>query len=153
VYRTPLDAGSDAWLAVNAGASWAAGRARGCRHHQIDGRRIPVRGAARACAGSISPRCAKARAAPPTTSRSRASSTRCCSAASRRFDRQRDDAARRFVNLVDELYDRHVNLVCTAAAAPMALYAGTRLVGAFERTASRLIEMQSTAYLAHEHGG
>ena len=60
---------------------------------------------------------------------------------------------RRFVHLVDELYDRHVNLVCTADAAPMALYAGERLVAAFERTASRLVEMQSTDYLAHEHGG
>ena len=61
--------------------------------------------------------------------------------------------ARRFVHRGDELYDRHVNLVCTAEAAPMDLYAGERLVAAFERTASRLVEMQSTAYLAHEHGG
>lgn len=68
-----------------------------------------------------------------------------------RFDALRDDAARRFVNLIDELYDRHVNLVCTAAAEPMALYAGDALSGAFERTASRLIEMQSTDYLAHPH--
>jgi cell division protein ZapE len=35
----------------------------------------------------------------------------------------------------------------------MALYAGERLIAAFERTASRLVEMQSTDYLAHEHGG
>ena len=70
-----------------------------------------------------------------------------------RLDGSRDDAARRFVHLVDELYDRHVNLVCTADAQPMALYAGERLVAAFERTASRLVEMQSTDYLAHEHGG
>ena len=34
------------------------------------------------------------------------------------FDARHDDAARRFVTLVDELYDRHVNLVCTAAAPP-----------------------------------
>lgn len=62
-----------------------------------------------------------------------------------------DDAARRFVTLVDELYDRHVNLVCTADAAPPALYVGQRLVAAFERTASRLIEMRSAQYLALEH--
>ena len=67
------------------------------------------------------------------------------------FDRLNEDAARRFVNLIDELYDRHVNLVCTAAAAPTALYDGTRLQGAFERTASRLIEMQSAEYLATPH--
>ena len=56
-------------------------------------------------------------------------------------------------HLIDELYDRHVNLVCTAAAAPPGLYTGHRLVGAFERTASRLIEMRSAEYLALEHRG
>ena len=70
-----------------------------------------------------------------------------------RMDGDRDDAARRFVHLIDELYDRHVNLVCTADAAPAALYAGERLAAAFERTASRLVEMQSTDYLALEHLG
>src|SRR5690606_22695171 len=63
----------------------------------------------------------------------------------------RDDPARRFVHPVAELSDRHVNLVCTADAAPMALYSGERLVGAFERTSSRLVEMQSADYLAPEH--
>ncbi len=66
---------------------------------------------------------------------------------------QQDDATRRFVTLVDELYDRHVNLICTAAAAPPALYCGDRLRSAFERTASRLTEMQSAGYLALEHRG
>jgi len=63
----------------------------------------------------------------------------------------RDDAARRFVHLVDELYDNQVNLVCTADAGPMGLYTGERLVAAFERTASRLVEMQSADYLAGAH--
>ena len=67
------------------------------------------------------------------------------------FDAERDDAARRFVTLIDELYDRNVNLVCTAAAAPAALYVGERLAGAFERTASRLTEMQAAEYLASAH--
>src|SRR5690606_39261667 len=70
-----------------------------------------------------------------------------------RMDGSNDDPARRFVHLVDELYDRQVNLVCTAAAAPPGLYTGSRLVGAFERTASRLIEMQSAEYLALPHRG
>ena len=69
------------------------------------------------------------------------------------FDAGNEDAARRFVNLVDEFYDRQVTLVCTAAAAPVALYRGSRLAGAFERTASRLIEMQSAEYLARTHRG
>jgi cell division protein ZapE len=67
------------------------------------------------------------------------------------FDAGNEDAAQRFVHLIDELYDRHVNLVCTAANPPMALYSGLRLRGAFERTASRLTEMQSTDYLLHPH--
>jgi cell division protein ZapE len=51
------------------------------------------------------------------------------------------------------LYDRHVNLVCTADAPPPTLYVGERLAGAFERTASRLIEMQSAEFLSLEHRG
>jgi cell division protein ZapE len=64
---------------------------------------------------------------------------------------QNDDAARRFVALVDEFYDRGVKLVVGAAAPPTALYAGERLRAAFERTSSRLIEMRSRDYLAREH--
>jgi cell division protein ZapE len=67
------------------------------------------------------------------------------------MDARRDDAARRFVTFIDEAYDRNVKLVCTAAAPPHALYGGERLAGAVERTASRLIEMQSSDYLARHH--
>ncbi|HEX7381864.1 MAG TPA: cell division protein ZapE [Nevskiaceae bacterium] len=65
-----------------------------------------------------------------------------------RFDASREAAARRFINLVDELYDRGVKLVVTAAAPPARLYAGKRLSFEFERTASRLLEMQSREYLS-----
>jgi cell division protein ZapE len=67
------------------------------------------------------------------------------------FDAAHEDEARRFIALVDELYDRNVNLVLSAAAAPQALYRGTRLGELFARTASRLTEMQSEEYLAREH--
>lgn len=67
------------------------------------------------------------------------------------FDADHEDEARRFVALVDELYDRNVNLVLSASAAPPALYRGTRVAALFERTASRLAEMQSAEYLARAH--
>jgi cell division protein ZapE len=68
-----------------------------------------------------------------------------------RFDRGNEDPARRFVHFVDEIYDRHVNLLLSAAADPLSLYQGDRLEREFERTSSRLIEMQSAEYLALEH--
>ncbi|HEX5960479.1 MAG TPA: cell division protein ZapE [Rhodanobacteraceae bacterium] len=59
-----------------------------------------------------------------------------------------EDAAQRFVHLVDELYDRRVKLAVTAQAPLVELYDGKRLRGEFARTISRLIEMQSREYLA-----
>jgi cell division protein ZapE len=67
------------------------------------------------------------------------------------FDERADDAARRFVALVDEFYDRGVDLVISAAAPPQGLYRGERLKFEFRRATSRLIEMQSEEYLARQH--
>ncbi|MCS4502988.1 cell division protein ZapE [Arhodomonas aquaeolei] len=67
------------------------------------------------------------------------------------FDRDSEDDARRFINLVDEFYDRGVKLICSAADEPDSLYRGHRLGFEFERTASRLTEMQSRSYLALPH--
>jgi cell division protein ZapE len=62
-----------------------------------------------------------------------------------------EDAARRFIELIDEFYDRGINLVVSAAAPVIDLYDGERLRAQFARTESRLIEMQSEDYLAREH--
>ncbi|MCG7531820.1 AFG1 family ATPase [Psychrobium sp. MM17-31] len=57
-----------------------------------------------------------------------------------------DDCARRFIALVDEFYDRNKLLVIDAPCAIGALYRGGRVTKAFERTVSRLTQMQSQAY-------
>ncbi len=62
-----------------------------------------------------------------------------------------EDAARRFVNLVDEFYDRGVKLIIAADVAQPALYLGEKSRFEFLRTQSRLTEMQSQEYLARPH--
>lgn len=68
-----------------------------------------------------------------------------------RFGIGNDDAARRFIHLVDEFYDRRVKLVLSAEVSVLALYSEGRLAFEFERTISRLQEMQSEEYLALQH--
>ena len=62
-----------------------------------------------------------------------------------------DDQARRFINLVDEFYDRNVKLILSAEAWPDSLYQSSRLSEEFRRTVSRLNEMQSLEYLEKQH--
>ncbi|MEZ5463478.1 cell division protein ZapE [Dokdonella sp.] len=69
------------------------------------------------------------------------------------FTPQTEDAARRFVELVDELYDHGVKLVLSAAVPIVELYDGRQHRAMFARTESRLIEMQSEEYLGREHHG
>ncbi len=67
------------------------------------------------------------------------------------LNRDKEDAARRFINLVDEFYDRNVKLIATAAQPPATLYEGSRLRFEFDRTVSRLQEMRTQEYLKAEH--
>lgn len=67
------------------------------------------------------------------------------------MNEKNDDIARRFIALVDEFYERHVNLIISAAVPLTDLYTGGRLNFEFKRTISRLQEMQSHEYLAREH--
>jgi len=68
-----------------------------------------------------------------------------------RMDASKDDMARRFINLVDEFYDRNVKLIISAEVALQSLYTGGRLGFEFQRTLSRLLEMQSHEFLARPH--
>src|SRR5690606_33791288 len=65
-----------------------------------------------------------------------------------RLDTLGNDAVRRFVLLIDELYEHRVKLVASADAAPGALLSGGPQSAEFRRTASRLAEMASRDWLA-----
>ena len=67
------------------------------------------------------------------------------------MDEYSDDKARRFIYLIDELYDRNVKLIASATVPPEKLYQGDMLEFAFRRTSSRLIEMRSHQYLSQSH--
>lgn len=62
-----------------------------------------------------------------------------------------DDAARRFIAMIDEFYERNVKLIISAEVAMELLYSDGGLVFEFKRCLSRLQEMQSHDYLASEH--
>ena len=67
------------------------------------------------------------------------------------MDDKTNDQARRWVNMIDEFYDRNVKVIISAEVQPLELYTGKKLSFEFERTVSRLLEMQSKTYLALEH--
>lgn len=69
----------------------------------------------------------------------------------RQMDRTIDDAARRFIALVDEFYERNVKLIISAEVPLAELYSDGLLEFEFKRCQSRLVEMQSHDYLAKEH--
>ena len=66
-------------------------------------------------------------------------------------EEDQEDQARRFISLIGEFFAPNVKVVLSAQVAPHELYDGQRLRLEFERTRSRLIEMQSLEYLSRSH--
>jgi cell division protein ZapE len=62
-----------------------------------------------------------------------------------------NDLVLRLIHLVDEFYDRGVKLIISSPVPAELLYTGNKLKAQFQRTISRLLEMQSTTYLAKPH--
>ena len=118
---------------------------------EVLGRMIPVRGMAQGCVWfDFAVLCETARSSADYVEIARRFHTVLLSAVSV-LDDERNDAALRLMHLVDTLYDRNVNLVISAEAQPTGLYTGRRLAARFQRTRSRLEEMQSHDYLARAH--
>ncbi len=67
------------------------------------------------------------------------------------MDDSHNDKARRFINMIDEYYDRNVKLLASATAPASELYSGKQLAFEFRRTVSRLEEMVSHEYLQRPH--
>ncbi len=95
--------------------------------------------------------CAEARGAPDYLAIARAFHTVIVVGIPQMGPENRNEAAR-FITLIDALYEHRVKLFATAAAAPAELYTSGDGAFEFERTVSRLMEMQSDAYMALGHG-
>lgn len=152
LWHQPLDAGADASLTRSfhgiAGGDGIAGGAL-----EVEGRAIPLRRRTDGVAWfEFDALCEGPRSAADYVELAREHHTLLVSGVPA-MGADRDDAARRFIALVDECYDHGVKLVCSAAAPIERLYAGERLAFEFRRTASRLREMQSREYLARQHRG
>lgn len=145
VYLTPLGPAADAAIE----AAWAA-LTQGARERPLDlrvqGRSVRLRrvaaGAARAdfaelCGAALGPAdyLAVANAVSALALENVPS-----------FDRRNATEAKRFVTLVDALYEARVRLICSAAAPPDLLHGEGDVAFAFARTASRLIEMQGEGW-------
>lgn len=154
LYHTPADAQAEAALhesfhsLANAELEW-----RDNDEIDILDRRIPVR----QCAGDViwfdfQALCGGPRSAQDYVELARLFHTVLISDVPAMTD-QHNDLARRFINLVDALYDRRVKLILSAEVAVGSLYQGQILAFEFQRTHSRLVEMQSRDYLGQGHQG
>ncbi|HUR41293.1 MAG TPA: cell division protein ZapE [Verrucomicrobiae bacterium] len=150
IYHHPSDAAAEANLrAWFRNIAQEDGRQGGTIH--IEGREIAVRQLADGVAWfDFATLCATARSAADYIELARTHHTLLVSKVPQLTPHD-EDTARRFVTMVDELYDRGVKLILAAAVPREHLYAGKKLAFEFQRTLSRLQEMQSQEYLSRPH--
>lgn len=150
IWHAPLDSNADANL-ERYFRDIAPDRGTSNARLEIHGRRIPVRRLAEGVAWfDFAALCDGPRSHEDYIEIARSFQTVIVSGVPQ-LDESRENPARRFVALVDEFYDRRVNLIVSAAVPINRIYAGSRLQREFERTRSRLLEMQSVEYLAAGH--
>jgi cell division protein ZapE len=151
VYLTPLGPKADA--AMDAAWQRLTDSKRGkSMHLTVLGRQVPVPQAARGVARfGFAGLCAQPLAAADFLAVAQAFHTLLLDHIPVLSPEMRNEA-RRFILLIDTLYDEGVKLICSAAAPPEALYPEGDGSDAFRRTASRLAEMQSEDYLKRGHG-
>lgn len=152
VHLVPADAGNEQRLRERF-LELAQGQRRFDTSVLIEGRRIPARGLGGDVAWfDFSVLCDGPRSVADYIELARSYGTVLISGVPQFGAPDRDDAARRFIHLVDEFYERRVKLLLTAQVPVTQLYPPVgRLRALFERTESRLIQMQSREYLAQEH--
>jgi cell division protein ZapE len=150
IYHSPGDAAAEKNLA-RWFAEFAPDEGRKDAALEVSGRRIPARRLAQGVAWfDFAALCKTARAAADYVELARTHHTVLVSRVPA-LGSDDEDAARRFISLVDEFYDRGVKLILAADPPLDALYTGGKLKFEFERTRSRLTEMQSQEYLARPH--
>lgn len=153
VYHVPADATAEA--ALDAAFKALAGRARGTAGTvRVKGRAVPVPEEAGGVARfSFDDLCRTPLGASDYMALADSFHTLIVSRIPVMGEADRNEA-KRFITLIDTLYDAHVKLVASAEAEPTGLYTATegREAFEFERTASRLIEMRSEEYLGTPHG-
>ena len=150
LYHTPLGKTADAALEAAFGALTEGAVPRAARL-EVQGRALRVPRAARGVAAfTFAELCGRPLGAADYLTLARAFHTLVVADVPR-LAAARADEARRFVTLIDTLYDHRVNLVVSADAPPDALYPDGDAAFAFKRAISRLHEMQTETYLASEH--
>ncbi|MDJ0947371.1 MAG: cell division protein ZapE [Alphaproteobacteria bacterium] len=147
VYHVPLGPAADRAL-EDAFAQLADGATARADQIEVQGRTVPVPKTARGVAWfGFADLCAQPLGAADYLALAERYSSIVLKDIPRMGPEQRNEA-KRFATLIDTLYEKKVRLVCSAAAAPQDLYVEGTGARDFERTVSRLMEMQSAAYVA-----